>query len=565
MKTKCIILFLFISIQVFSQTRIFTVDFNTPLGTFKSLGNVNSKILNSTDSGYHDMGIKVVRTHGFEESDYWKYTSGFVNLQTGYYPGATYNASFDPQLPANYHFDSGGTDNLITNIVSNGYQPYFRLGVGWPNFSDTIGNGVCTPCIPLSPPSDIGDSTFHTFASICAKTVLHYTQGWDTGYTYTMPYWEVWNEPDGVFWKGTPEQFYQLYREAADSIKGANSTVKVGTCGATRNSMITHDTTYVNSLIHYCNVNDVPLDFYSWHMYKQYNPFNIKNFALNVRAALDSNGFTNTESHISEINSVLEYNSVYDTTAKGAAYVASLLMTCQQAPVDNVLWFAGNGIGPLANADIAGNANLAWKGYGMKAHNTLVSETPIKITTTGDSAFYSAPIDTTNIMIVAGKDSSLNRVDILISNLHSGYIKDSIIVSNLPFNSGDILQIEQYKTQDPDNKFTLTSATVAGSSSLTLIIDSAKAPSVYLIKIFKIGVTGIKEMSNKNNIVVSPNPVDNRLTFSETLADFEVYNAAGQLVLPIIKSAKGISTQHLKDGAYFISANNTCIKFIVKH
>ncbi len=565
MKTIFCVLFLFISVQIFSQTRTFNVNFNTNNGTFKSLGNANSKLLNSTDSGYHDMGIKEIRTHGFTESDYWRYTTGFVNLSTNYSSAPTFNSNFNPQLPGNYDFAVHGTDNLISNLITNGYQPYFRLGVSWPNFADTVGGGICTPCIPLNPPCDIGGSTFHTFASICAKTVLHYTANWNnTGYNYNIPYWEIWNEPDGVFWNGTPEQFYQLYRETADSIKAVDSTLKVGTCGLTRNSMVSHDTTYVNKLIHYCNVNDVPLDFYSWHMYKQYNPYGIRSYALGVRSALDANGFFNTESHISEINAELTPNSEYDTSAKGAAYVASLLMTCQDAPVDNVFWFSGNGLGPLANPDAAGSPDLAWKGFGMKAHNTLVSETPTKLTTTGNAVVNNIPADTTNIMIIAGKNSS-DQVDILISNLHSSYTKDSVVLSNLPFTSGDMLKIEQYKTQDPDNKFALTSDTVTGSASLTIVIGSAKAPSVYLIKISKIGVTEINEKQIDKTILLSPNPADSKLVFSETLQNFEVYNISGQLVIPKIKSAKSISTQSLPDGAYFISADSTILKFIVKH
>lgn len=41
-------------------------------------------------------------------------------------------------------------------------------------------------------------------------------------------YWEVWNEPNGHYWKGTREEFYKLYDYAADGLKRALPTAKIG-------------------------------------------------------------------------------------------------------------------------------------------------------------------------------------------------------------------------------------------------------------------------------------------------------------------------------------------------
>jgi len=41
-------------------------------------------------------------------------------------------------------------------------------------------------------------------------------------------YWEVWNEPNGDYWKGTVPEFYKLYDYAADGLKRALPTAKVG-------------------------------------------------------------------------------------------------------------------------------------------------------------------------------------------------------------------------------------------------------------------------------------------------------------------------------------------------
>ena len=41
-------------------------------------------------------------------------------------------------------------------------------------------------------------------------------------------YWEVWNEPDIGYWRGTPEEFQKLYDFAADGLKRALPEAKIG-------------------------------------------------------------------------------------------------------------------------------------------------------------------------------------------------------------------------------------------------------------------------------------------------------------------------------------------------
>ena len=41
-------------------------------------------------------------------------------------------------------------------------------------------------------------------------------------------YWEVWNEPDGAYWKGSLEEFFELYDHAAAGVKRALPTARIG-------------------------------------------------------------------------------------------------------------------------------------------------------------------------------------------------------------------------------------------------------------------------------------------------------------------------------------------------
>ena len=41
-------------------------------------------------------------------------------------------------------------------------------------------------------------------------------------------WWEVWNEPDIAYWQGTPEEYMKLYDYAADGLKRALPTARIG-------------------------------------------------------------------------------------------------------------------------------------------------------------------------------------------------------------------------------------------------------------------------------------------------------------------------------------------------
>jgi xylan 1,4-beta-xylosidase len=80
-------------------------------------------------------------------------------------------------------------------------------------------------------------------------------------------YWEVWNEPNISYWRGTPEEYFKLYDYAVDGIRSALPTAKVGgpeTAGDARFTAkflnhIAHDNSFATSKPH------IPLDFISFH------------------------------------------------------------------------------------------------------------------------------------------------------------------------------------------------------------------------------------------------------------------------------------------------------------
>jgi len=85
-------------------------------------------------------------------------------------------------------------------------------------------------------------------------------------------YWEIWNEPDIAYWRGTPQEYDQLYDFAADAIKRALPTARVGGPASTGpngakaaaflRQFLEHCATGKNAVT---GATGAPLDFISYH------------------------------------------------------------------------------------------------------------------------------------------------------------------------------------------------------------------------------------------------------------------------------------------------------------
>jgi xylan 1,4-beta-xylosidase len=76
----------------------------------------------------------------------------------------------------------------------------------------------------------------------------------------TWPF-EVWNEPNlRSFWRGTREEYFNLYTVTARTLKQVNSNIPVG-------GPATADNEWIEEFLDHCERNDVPADFVSTHHY----------------------------------------------------------------------------------------------------------------------------------------------------------------------------------------------------------------------------------------------------------------------------------------------------------
>jgi xylan 1,4-beta-xylosidase len=77
--------------------------------------------------------------------------------------------------------------------------------------------------------------------------------------------WEVWNEPDGLYWTGSIAEFCALYDATAKAIKRVLPGARVGgphTCGASESEKAR---TFLRAFLRHCTENESPLDFVAFH------------------------------------------------------------------------------------------------------------------------------------------------------------------------------------------------------------------------------------------------------------------------------------------------------------
>lgn len=242
----------------------------------------------------------------------------------------------DVENPASYDFVH--TDEYLSNIRAAGAEPYFRLG-------QSIEHGLKK--YGVNPPKD-----FAKWARICEHVVRHYNEGWANGFKWNITYWEIWNEPDGntpradgrqgPTWTGTNAQFLELYKTTSRHLRACfGDAIKIG------GPAFCWWGAWEKEFLPFCAREKLPLDFFSWHCYYA-NAAVPAAHARRARALLDANGFTKTESHLNEWNYVRGWGDewVYSIECesgcfaqKGAASVAAVMIACQDAPVDLLMFY----------------------------------------------------------------------------------------------------------------------------------------------------------------------------------------------------------------------------------
>jgi hypothetical protein len=523
MKTLILFLGFFGLCQANAQHTI-TVNFQHVTDTMKDIMGVN-RFSSEYIQGYLNSGVSSVRLHDERESDYYNY-SQFWNYDAVGDSFTTINNSFNPTNPAHYSWDD--LDEKVEILEQNGLDIYFRLGVSWPESSN-----YTTP--PLGPPLDPDGINFTKFSELCRRTLMHYNYGWDSGFYYNIRQWEVWNEPGGIFWEGTPFQFYKMYEAVSTALKDQDSTIKVGALGALPADIVLSHNDYFNNFLQYVVDNQLHLDFYSWHLYGAVNPYGLKYWATYVRDRLDSLGLTETENHITEINYKLdEAQLIFNNNVAGATYLLSNLMTLQESPVEKVYWYPGLA---LVEKDSSGQARLKKNAYGLKTFSMLYQNTPLILESQGNDVIEGNWMsDTTNFMVLAAKDTASQKIYLAISNYNSTYFNFDIVLKNLPWGTTGQFKVTKNILREPSDLFTESVFYIPASDSVNFSINNMPSPSITLLRIEPDSTTSnISKKNYTNHITIAPNPFSDNVSIyiqvpQQGIATSELFNSNGVLI-----------------------------------
>jgi hypothetical protein len=291
----------------------------------------------------------------------------------------------DPEKPESYNF--GPTDKVLAAIHDSGAEVYYRIGRSW---------GA-----NIDPPPD-----FDKYASAVKHVAMHYNQGWANGFRYHIRYWEFWNEPEALFWTGTPEQFYSLYEKTARALKSVDPTLKVG--GDAR-AIASDDGPYREGFLDYCAAHHVPLDFYSWHTYaiNSADPYDGVRLAREIRGVLDTHGFPKAESILSEWNLTPDFTAGEAVRLQGtenAAFIGAALTYFQDAPLDHAEFYRGDAAW-MGLFDLHGGYFKSARAFEAMGK---MQETTRRLGVEG--------VDTFGFAALAGESADGNTIQILISN-----------------------------------------------------------------------------------------------------------------------------------------------------
>ena len=291
----------------------------------------------------------------------------------------------DAEKPESYNF--APTDNVLAAIHTSGAEVYYRIGRGWGAQSD--------------PPPD-----FDKYASVVKHIAMHYNLGWANGFHYNIRYWEFWNEPEALFWSGTPQQFYSLYEKTVRALKSVDPTLKAG---GDAKAIASDDGPYREGLIDYCAAKHVPLDFYSWHTYalESADPYDAVRLAREIRVVLDTHGFPKAESILSEWNLTPDFTEHERARLQGvetAAFIGAVLSYLQDAPIDQAHFYRGDAAW-MGLFDL--NGEYFKTAYAFKAMGKM-QETPQRLLVEGTDTFGFAAL--------AGRARDGRTIQVLISN-----------------------------------------------------------------------------------------------------------------------------------------------------
>lgn len=124
-------------------------------------------------------------------------------------------------------------DSIFDTYVSRGMKPLAQIGFMPEALSTNNSKPYHHTWQPGKPYSDIitgwayPPKDYNKWRDLIYNWVKHSVERYGQKEVESW-YWEVWNEANGYYWKGTRQEFFKLYDYAADGLKKALPTARIG-------------------------------------------------------------------------------------------------------------------------------------------------------------------------------------------------------------------------------------------------------------------------------------------------------------------------------------------------
>lgn len=219
-----------------------------------------------------------------------------------------------------------------------------------------------------TPPADKGK-----YASLIYEVVKHLVQRYGLDEVKQW-YFEVWNEPNHKgFFTGTKEDYFEMYKIAANSVKKVSPELRVGGPATAGNA-------WVGDFIDYCDKNNVPLDYISTHTYgtkSVFDEFGVKKKRLKsdynsmvkdiekVKKEMSDFGKDGMELHYTEFNCSPSSRDLMHDSYHNATYILNTLRQSHENVTSMSYWTFTDifeEAGPVIDALHGGFGLLNWHG-----------------------------------------------------------------------------------------------------------------------------------------------------------------------------------------------------------
>jgi xylan 1,4-beta-xylosidase len=145
-------------------------------------------------------------------------------------------------------------DQIFDFLLSIGMKPFVELSF-MPTALASGSKTVFHYRGNVTPPRD-----YRQWAALIGRLVSHWVKRYGAREVREW-FFEVWNEPNlKTFWTGTQEDYFRLFRYAAEAIKEVDSKLRVG-------GPATAKSEWIEEFLDFCEKNDLPADFVTTHHY----------------------------------------------------------------------------------------------------------------------------------------------------------------------------------------------------------------------------------------------------------------------------------------------------------